>query len=113
MGNVSNDELAQLYATCTAFVWPTLYEGFGLPLIEAMTAGTRILCSDIPVNREVAGDLATYTDPYNNDQMAKAIVARCQQPGPNPSDIDRHLQAYTATAAAAALLDTYRRASYA
>jgi glycosyltransferase involved in cell wall biosynthesis len=108
--HVSNEHLAQLYATCTAFIWPSFYEGFGIPILEALTAGARILCSDIPVHHEVAGTMATFTDPYDDDAMAKAIIDRCQQPGPPTATAAAHLSQFTAAAAGNALLDIYRHA---
>ncbi|MEU0150606.1 glycosyltransferase family 4 protein [Micromonospora fulviviridis] len=110
LGHLSNERLAQHFATCTAFVWPSFYEGFGLPVHEALAAGAPVLAADTPVNREIAGDLVTYTDPYDDDQMAKAIIARCQQPAAPAQTVAKHLARYTAATAGAALLDTYRRA---
>jgi glycosyltransferase involved in cell wall biosynthesis len=110
LGHLSDDHLAQLYATCTVFIWPSFYEGFGLPVHEALAAGAPVLCADTPVNREIAGDLVTYTDPYDDEQMAEAIITRCQRPAPPQHAVVDHLTQYTAGTAGAALLDTYRRA---
>lgn len=57
------------------FALPTEGEGFGLPVIEAMAAGTPLLLSDIPVMREVAGDAAVYLPPHSPEEWAKAIDA--------------------------------------
>ncbi|MFC8850721.1 MULTISPECIES: glycosyltransferase family 4 protein [unclassified Micromonospora] len=108
--HIDNQLLAQHFATCTAFLWPSFYEGFGLPVHEALAAGAPVLAADTPVNREIAGDLVTYTDPYDDDQMAKAIVTRCQQPPPSAQTVADHLAHYTAATAGTALLDTYRSA---
>jgi len=78
LGHVSDDELATLYASCAAFVFPSFYEGFGIPMHEALLAGAPVLCSDIPVFREVGGDLVHYTDPHDDTILAKAIVTRCK-----------------------------------
>lgn len=59
-GYVSEDELIEYYAQALAFVFPTHYEGFGLPLLEAMTLGTLVVCSDIDICHEVCGDGAVY-----------------------------------------------------
>jgi glycosyltransferase involved in cell wall biosynthesis len=59
----SDDLLCACYQHAKAFVYPSLMEGFGLPLVEAMSLGCPVFCSDIPPFREVAGDAAMYFDP--------------------------------------------------
>jgi glycosyltransferase involved in cell wall biosynthesis len=71
--NASDDRLFQLYANAMLFVFPSLYEGFGIPLIEAMSAGCPTAISDIPVFREIADDAAIYFDPYSPEHMREAI----------------------------------------
>ncbi|MGQ0776162.1 MAG: glycosyltransferase family 4 protein [Pseudonocardiales bacterium] len=110
-GHVSDDELAALYARCTAFVFPSFYEGFGMPVHEALIAGAPVLCSDIPVLREIAEHLVHFTDPHDDNALAKAIVTRCTEPGPPPQEVDRLLAAYSAAVAGPALLDVYRTAA--
>lgn len=63
IGRVSDKELGVLYGSSEAFILPTLSEGFGLPGLEAMAAGTAVLCSDIGVLREIYGEAALYFDP--------------------------------------------------
>jgi glycosyltransferase involved in cell wall biosynthesis len=63
-----------LYAGAEAFVFPSLYEGFGLPVVEAMSCGAPVVCSDIPVLREVAGDAALYFDPRDAAQLAPMLT---------------------------------------
>ena len=63
LGYVEDEDLRALYRQATVFAFPTLGEGFGLPVLEALTAGTPVLASDLPVLREVAGDAAWYADP--------------------------------------------------
>jgi alpha-1,3-rhamnosyl/mannosyltransferase len=54
-------------------VYPSLYEGFGLPVLEAMASGTPVLTSNIPVMREVAGDAAVFVDPYDVSDIARGL----------------------------------------
>lgn len=72
-GFADDRQLANLYTHALAFVFPSLMEGFGLPGLEAMTAGCPVLASDIPVLREVYGGAVLYFDPENIDDMAEKI----------------------------------------
>ncbi|MBJ7289748.1 MAG: glycosyltransferase family 4 protein [Williamsia sp.] len=71
-GFITDDELAWCYAHCEAFVFPSLGEGFGLPLVEAAAFGAPVICSDIPVFREadVAQD---YFDPLSVADIARSL----------------------------------------
>ena len=74
LGHVPEDNLAALYANATFFVSPSLLEGFGFPVLEAMAYGAPVVCSDIPVLRELAGDAALYFDPRQVDSIAQALA---------------------------------------
>jgi hypothetical protein len=63
LGEVSDEELAGLYRLCTVFCYPSLYEGFGLPVLEALKAGAPVVTSNVSSLPEVAGDAARYVDP--------------------------------------------------
>ncbi|ELT43515.1 glycosyltransferase family 4 protein [Arthrobacter nitrophenolicus] len=76
---VTDEEYATLLRTATALVSLSRAEGYGLPLVEAMSLGTPVIASDIPIFREVGGDAATYVDPASPGQFAEA-VARLQDP---------------------------------
>ena len=70
-----DQELAHFYRTCTALVYPSLYEGFGLPLIEAHSLGTPVVCSDIPVFREINDGLFYLFDPNSGASLEQAVIA--------------------------------------
>ena len=73
LGRVSDEELVRLYNQATCFLFPSLYEGFGLPVIEAMKCGCPVLVSDIPVLREICGEAAIYFNPYHIEDIRNTI----------------------------------------
>lgn len=73
MGFVPDAKLSKLYKSSVAFVFPSLSEGFGLPGIEAMRAGTLVLASGIPVFKEVYKDNVIYFNPLEVSSIAKAM----------------------------------------
>ena len=74
LGRVSDEELVRLYNQAACFVFPSLYEGFGLPPLEAMACGCPVLVSDIPVEREVCGDAAQYFNPLEPNNILHTIT---------------------------------------
>jgi glycosyltransferase involved in cell wall biosynthesis len=73
LGHVSDDDLARLYAGAALFAYPSLYEGFGLPVLEAMAAGAPVLTSDISSLPEVAGDAAILVDPRSVESIRDGL----------------------------------------
>ncbi|MCM8833250.1 MAG: glycosyltransferase family 4 protein [Candidatus Omnitrophica bacterium] len=69
----SDEEVINLYRYATLFVFPSLYEGFGLPPLEAISCGCPTITSNIPVLREILGNKIACFDPYNADDIAKKI----------------------------------------
>jgi glycosyltransferase involved in cell wall biosynthesis len=69
LSGVSDEELTTLYNVAEAFVYPSLYEGFGIPLLEAMACGCPVVASDIPSSCEVAADAAFYFDPTSIESL--------------------------------------------
>jgi glycosyltransferase involved in cell wall biosynthesis len=74
LGYVSDQELVWLYRNCFCFVYPSLYEGFGLPVLEAMGQGAAVITSNTTSLPEVAGDAAHHIDPFDEHDMTKAFL---------------------------------------
>jgi len=72
-GYVPDEDLVPLYSGAEALVYPSIYEGFGLPILEAMACGTPVITSRASSMPEVAGDAALLVDPYSTQEIAKAI----------------------------------------
>jgi alpha-1,3-rhamnosyl/mannosyltransferase len=111
VGFVSDDELAHLYGACDLFAYPSLYEGFGLPVVEAMAAGAPVLTSDNSSLREVAGDGALLCDPLSVEDIAAKIRLLMDDPAARDALVAKgHARAahYTWRETARLTLDAYR-----
>jgi len=75
LGFVPDDRLRSLYARCDAFAFPSLYEGFGFPVVEAMSWGRPTVASQESAIPEVAGDGALLVDPSSIDSIAEGLLA--------------------------------------
>ena len=73
LDRVNDLELVEYYSNAIGFIYPSLYEGFGLPPLEAQKCGCPVLCSDIPVLHEVCRDSVLYCNPYDIDDMAEKL----------------------------------------
>jgi alpha-1,3-rhamnosyl/mannosyltransferase len=74
LGYVGEDELPAIYAGAHAFAFPSLYEGFGLPVLEAMACGVPVLTSNVSSLPEVAGDVALMADPRDDDALRAGLL---------------------------------------
>lgn len=77
---VSDEDLPVLYEQATCYVLPSLYEGFGLPVLEAMKYGCPVITSNVSSLPEAGGDAALYVDPYNPDDIAEKILYLINHP---------------------------------
>ncbi len=75
LGRVEEEQLPSIYRGALSLVFPSLYEGFGLPVVEAMACGTPVIASSTPTFHEVAADAAIYFDPHDTADLVKAIEA--------------------------------------
>lgn len=73
LGYISDEELAGVYNKASCFVYPSFYEGFGLPPLEAMACGTPVICSNVSSLPEVGGEAVVYCDPYSVEDIKNKI----------------------------------------
>jgi glycosyltransferase involved in cell wall biosynthesis len=74
-GVLTGTALDQLYGQADIFVYPSVIESFGHPLLEAMAAGLPVLAADVPINRELCGDAAQYFSPFDDADCARQLAA--------------------------------------
>jgi glycosyltransferase involved in cell wall biosynthesis len=80
LGHVSDADLAELYRRCAVFCYPSLGEGFGLPVLEAMTCGAAVITSDRSSLPEVGGDAVEYVDPTSTTSIEDALERLLRDP---------------------------------
>jgi glycosyltransferase involved in cell wall biosynthesis len=88
-GYVPQEDLPALLSGARLFVFPSLYEGFGLPVLEAMACGTPVVCSNVSSLPEVAGDAAFLVDPRDVKGMAEAMNRLLQDEGLRAEVVER------------------------
>ena len=74
LGFIDQQDSPALYQAASLFVMPSMYEGFGMPILEAMASGTPVVASDIPILREVGADIALYANPTSPESFRDAII---------------------------------------
>ncbi len=80
-GYLRPDEYDSLLRSAFAMIFPSLYEGFGIPLLEAMAAGVPVLCSDVTSLPEVGGEAVLYFDPRRPAQIVESLIRLSEEPG--------------------------------
>jgi glycosyltransferase involved in cell wall biosynthesis len=113
VGWIARADLEGLYALAACFVFPSLYEGFGLPVLEAMARGIPVISSDRGALAEVAGDAACLVDPESPEAIAAAVESVLGNPSTaerlRAAGIDRSAK-FPWSATARSTLETYERA---
>jgi glycosyltransferase involved in cell wall biosynthesis len=114
-GFVPDGELPEWYRAAELFLYPSRYEGFGLPVVEAMACGVPVICSNAPGVREVAGDAAIQLAPDDVDAWVAALSLAATQPAYlaelRRAGLER-AKLFTWETAAAVTIDAYERAAY-
>jgi glycosyltransferase involved in cell wall biosynthesis len=110
LGYLDESALRSVVAGAAVLCFPSLYEGFGLPPLEALAAGTPVVASDIPTTREVCAELAELTPPLDADALTDALARTLAAP-PNPERGRAHAATYTWARTAELTLAAYRVAS--
>jgi glycosyltransferase involved in cell wall biosynthesis len=111
-GYLPEDELARVMAGAAALAFPSWYEGFGLPALEALACGIPVVAADLPALREVLGDQAELVPPGDADALAGTLAKVLEDPGGEPARTARRARAaaFIWDACAQATLTAYRRA---
>lgn len=112
LGYVPDKDLSALYSSCFAFVYPSFYEGFGLPVLEAMSCGAAVIASNTGSLREVGGDAARYIDPTSEKDLLEQMSFLVDNPGKRKECRAKSLQQakkFTWEKAAEIVLDVYEK----
>ena len=113
LGFISNDDLPHLYSAAEAFVYPSLYEGFGLPPLEAMACGCPVISSDRGSLGEVVGDAAWIVEPEDVEDICDALIKLYSEPKSRAALVQKglaHSRQFSWERAARETLAVYRAA---
>jgi glycosyltransferase involved in cell wall biosynthesis len=107
LGFVSPQKMPSLYAGAVAFVYPSLYEGFGLPVLEALSCGTPVItsrCSSLP---EAGGEAAVYVDPLDVEDIAAKLKEAAAGPKTSPAVLARQAAKFSWDTSARRMIEVY------
>ena len=110
-GYLHDEDLRALYSSCRVFVYPSLYEGFGLPPLEAMACGAPVITSRIPSITETVGTAARLVDPRDTNELSQAIVEMLTDDGMRRHFCEagaEHVKKFTWEQTAIKTIDVYR-----
>jgi len=113
LGAIAEADLPALYGGASGFIFPSLAEGFGLPVLEAMACGCPVACSNVSSLPEVSGEAALLFDPYNASAIARSLLLLAEKPELRSTLRQaglEHAARYTWQTAATATLAVYQRA---
>ena len=109
---LSDEQVAAAYANADLVLFPSTFEGFGLPIVEAQQSGRPVITSDLSPMKEVAGGAACLVDPYNIDSIREAVLSVIRQPDYRQQLVERGLtnvRRFSAPAIAAQYLGCYKK----
>jgi len=109
VGYVPDEDLPALYAGAGCFVFPTLYEGFGIPILEAMASSTPVLTSTTGAAPEISNGLAVNVSPYDVEAIAERIDRALEMPATTIAQAREHAQSFTWEQCARQTLGIYRQ----
>ncbi|MGB4593713.1 MAG: glycosyltransferase family 1 protein [Coriobacteriia bacterium] len=92
LDDVDHDDLVTLYSGALAFIYPSVYEGFGMPVLEAMACGCPVVASNRSSLPEVAGDAGVLVDPENADAVAAAVLRLASSPSETAGLVERGIE---------------------
>jgi glycosyltransferase involved in cell wall biosynthesis len=111
LGYVDDEELASLYRGAEVFVYPSRFEGFGMPIVEAMACGTAVVASAHASLDEASGDAAVRADPHSGEAMAAAVEQALADTESLAALGRTHARRFTALASGEAILRGYKEAT--
>ena len=91
-GFVSDEDLEKLYAQAYCFIFPSVFEGFGLPVLEAMAKGTPVICSNSSSIPEVGGDAVLTFEPYDEKMLSRQIIKLIEEEGLRDNMINKGIR---------------------
>lgn len=103
--------LPVLYQLSAAVIYPSLYEGFGLPVLEALACGSRVVTSSVSSMPEAGGDLPTYVQPEDIDSIADGIIRSLEQSRPDPVKVSEHLKQFNGAMLTEQMMNLYLEVS--
>lgn len=107
IGFIDQEDSPALYQGASLFVMPSLYEGFGIPILEALASGCPVLAADIPVLKETGGKLASYTNTQNTNEFSAAI-SKALSTKTNPEDLKCYAESFSWSSNVNKIIEAYK-----